>query len=112
MTFSIGRPHSRGAGYFENRVTRDSAPQKSDVLTCAHCQKVIRLHDWRDDGGWCRAEMKPLCGGKEGCAERALTHGCEPFMKKLEAFASAQLKLQAYLKRLGLEREPPRSIIT
>lgn len=110
MTFHIGSPHSRGAGYMINGVNL-TRPDEAQIHTCAHCQRLMTLKQLRDDGGWCRREMKPLCGK---CATRALTFGCEPFLKTLEAFIGSQLKRQQFLKVAGLEesRPPLRIIIT
>lgn len=75
-------------------------------MTCAHCQKVLYLHDvvgqpnWKEDGGWCRCEQKPLCGP---CADRALIYGCEPALKQVETYGNALVKYEQYLKLAGLE---------
>lgn len=106
----------KGEGYYANRVTGESKLAEAAVMTCAHCQAVLTLHsvpgqtNWKEDGGWCRAEMKPLCGP---CADRALVYGCEPFLKKLEQFTDATIKYQQFIKLAGLEPAPtPRPIIT
>lgn len=88
MTFSIGTPHRRGAGYLINGVNL-TRPFEADILTCAHCQKILLLSAWKEEGGFCRREMKPLC---LRCADRALTFGCEPFLKKLEAHTREQYR--------------------
>jgi hypothetical protein len=90
----IGTPHIRGAGYLINGVNL-TRPYEADILTCAHCQKILQLHLWKEEGGFCRREMKPLC---LHCADRALTFGCEPFMKILEAFAKEQTRLMQFHK--------------
>jgi hypothetical protein len=78
-----------GQGYLINGVN-STRPFEADVLTCAHCQKVLLYHLWREDGGFCRREMKPLCGA---CGTRALTFGCEPFLRTLENFEKEQKRL-------------------
>ncbi len=99
-----------GQGYFINHGTETYRTQEADVLTCAHCQAVLLFSSWKDDGGFCRPEMKPLCGT---CADRALIYGCEPFMKKLEAFVREQYSYSQFIKVAGLEPPaPPRPIIT
>jgi hypothetical protein len=103
MTFHIGSAHTRGAGYMINGVNL-TRPFEADMVTCAHCQKLMTLGQLRDDGGWCRREMKPLCGK---CADRALIFGCEPFLKTLERFTGEQLKLQQFRRVAGLDAPPP-----
>jgi hypothetical protein len=104
----------KGEGYFGNRVNGESSVNEAAVMTCAHCQKILYLHsvpgqpNWREDGGWCRSEMKPLCGP---CADRALTYGCEPALKKVESYGNALVKYQQYLKVAGLEPAKPAPLI-
>lgn len=100
-----------GAGYFiNNQLGPAREKQEDDVLTCAHCQAILLAHAWREEGGFCRSEMKPLC---LRCADRALVYGCEPFMKKLEGFTRSQYRYQQFLKVAGLEPPPAqRPIIT
>lgn len=88
-----------GMGYLINGVN-STRPFEADILTCAHCQAVLYLRLWREDGGFCRREMKPLCGP---CADRALQFGCEPFLKKLEAFTREQVNRAQFKKLAGLE---------
>ena len=90
----IGTPHAKGAGYLINGVNL-TRPFEADVLTCAHCQKILLLHLWKEEGGFCRREMKPLC---LACADRALMFGCEPFLKKLEQFTREQVKVTQFHK--------------
>lgn len=105
-----------GEGYFLNAEESGRHRQEAAVLSCAHCQKVLFLHDvpgqvnWRQDGGWCRREMKPLCGP---CADRALTFGCEPFIKQIEQTANLRVRLEQFHKLAGLDPPPPaRQIVT
>lgn len=90
----VGTPHTKGAGYFVNDK-EERKKQEADVQTCAHCQSVILMQLWKQDGGWCGQEMKPICGP---CATRAMTHGCEPFLKKIEKYAEAQMRFQKLIK--------------
>lgn len=79
--------------------------QEADIDTCAHCGVVLYLHPmpgktlWKEDGGFCRAEMKRLCGP---CADRALTHGCEPQMKVIERMANESIRYTQFKKLAGL----------
>lgn len=110
MTFGIGTPHTKGAGYFLNNKElglRDR--QEADVQTCSHCQGVIKMQEWKHDGAWCGKCMKPICGH---CGTRALTYGCEPFLKKIEQYAESQMRFEKFRKFAGLEPVAPQSIIT
>jgi hypothetical protein len=90
MGLIIGTPFTKGAGYFVNdKALRHKS--EADVQTCAHCQAVILMQQWRDDGAWCGKCMKPICGP---CGTRALTYGCEPFLKKIEQYAEAQMRFE------------------
>jgi len=84
----IGTPHTKGAGYFVNNQDMRSR-QEADIQTCAHCQAVIKMQEWRQKGAWCPQEHKPLC---LPCGKRAVTYGCEPFLKKLEAVFERQMR--------------------
>lgn len=107
----IGTPHTHNSGYLLND-DRNSGGKKTeaDVQTCWHCQKVINMQLWKGDGAFCRGCMKPICAA---CGDRMLVFGCEPFLKKLEAFTDSVVKYSQYLKIAGLEPvAPPSSIIT
>lgn len=104
----IGTPHTKGAGYFINDKNLRSR-QEADVQTCPHCQAVILMQQWKDDGAWCGKCMKPICGP---CGTRALTFGCEPFMKKIEQYAEAQMRFERFSKDAGLEPAAPQTIST
>lgn len=99
MTFAIGTPHARGAGYYCNDKELRTR-QEDHVQQCAHCEKVLLMTQWKEDGGWCGREMKPICGL---CADRALTFGCEPFLKKLETYATKQMQFVRFAKFAGLD---------
>lgn len=107
MPFSIGTPFSRGAGYYVNDKELRTR-QEADVATCSHCQAVILLQKWKEDGGFCSKCMHPICGP---CADRALTFGCEPFMKKLEQFAERAMRFEQFRKAAGLEPVVPSPIL-
>jgi hypothetical protein len=104
----IGTPHTKGAGYFVNDKDLRTR-QEADVQTCAHCQRILLMQKWKEEGGWCAREMKPLC---LPCADRALMFGCEPWMKQLEDFMESQMRF----KKLRITRTDtpaaPQSIIT
>lgn len=105
----------RGEGYFGSRFDGEASLDEAGVMTCAHCSCVLYLHavpgkpNWKEDGGWCPREQKPVCGH---CADRALTHGCEPALKQIEAYGESLVKYEQYLKVAGLEpAKPARSLI-
>lgn len=105
MTFSIGTPFSRGAGYLlNNQGLGASQREEADVQTCSHCQRVILMQAWKDDGGFCGRCMHPICGP---CATRALTYGCEPFLKKIEQHAERLMRFEHIRKAAGPEPEAP-----
>jgi hypothetical protein len=107
MTFHIGTPHTRGAGYLINGVNL-SRPDEADIRTCPHCQRIIRMQQWRDDGAWCNKCNAPICGNNNpACVLENKLYGCVPFLKKLEAFTGAQLKRQQFMKVAGLDAPPP-----
>lgn len=105
----IGTPHIKGSGYFLNNKDLRTK-QEADIQTCAHCQALINMQLWKDDGAWCGKEMKPLCCK---CGDRALTFGCEPFLKKIEAYAETQMRFEKFLKDAGFDAPvPPQPIFT
>jgi Zn ribbon nucleic-acid-binding protein len=102
---AIVTPHTRGAGYFLNNQNQsvNDGRQEADIATCKHCQAVIKLQLWKEDGGFCGKCMAPICGP---CADRMLTHGCEPFIKKIEAAYNNAVSLAAHRKLVGLDAPP------
>lgn len=112
MTFKIGTPHTRNAGYFLNNQGLElKHRQEDDIQTCGHCQAVIKMREWREEGAFCRGCMKPVCA--HPCGDRMLTYGCEPFLKKLERYIDATVKYEQHLKVAGLDPGgPPPPILT
>jgi hypothetical protein len=111
----IGTPHTKGAGYFCNDNTASGGiKQEGDVRTCTHCQAVIIMQDWKSldaagklGGGFCMRCNAPVCGA---CNHRMMTHGCEPFIKKIDKELDATVKLDQFRKLAGLDTpEPPRA---
>lgn len=99
---AIGTPYTRGAGYFVNNVALKNK-QEADVQLCRHCETVLLMQHWKNDGGFCGRCMAPICGP---CADRMLTYGCEPFMKKIDRAFDAAVKLKDHLKIAGLDLPP------
>lgn len=100
---SIGTPHRHNAGYFCNDVAT-SRRQEADVQICRHCEAVIKMQEWIQDGGWCSRCQSPLCNNL-ACRTETARMGCVPFIKKLEANMERAVKLEQHLKIAGLE--PP-----
>jgi|SRR5882672_10999701 len=100
MGLIIGTPHTKGAGYFVNDKNL-STRHEADVQTCAHCQAVILMQKWKEDGAWCGKCMKPICSP---CGARAVIYGCEPFLKKIEQYAEAQMRFERFAKDAGLDK--------
>lgn len=89
----LGTPYTKGAGYFlDGQKLNVSQRSEADVRTCTHCQGVIKMQEWKDKGAWCGKCFAPIC---DPCGAIAETRGCEPFMKKIEAFAEQQMRYQA-----------------
>ena len=103
----IGTPHTKGAGYFVNDKDLRSR-QEADIQTCSHCQAIIKMQEWKDDGAWCGKCMKPLC---DRCGTRALTFGCEPFLKKIEQYAEQQMRFAKIIKNSGPSEPVPQQPI-
>lgn len=100
MTFIIGTPHTKNAGYLRNDDTPSGGKlHQADVQTCWHCQKVLDMQRHAADGAICRGCAKPIC---DPCALRALTDGCVPFTKLIEmAMEKAERRAQ-YRKLIGV----------
>jgi len=109
----IGTPHTHNAGYLLNNSSDAKTRQQADIQLCTHCETVIILQKWKEDGGWCGKCMAPICGP---CADRMLTHGCEPFIRKIEAAFETAVKLKQHRRLAGLNDPPanhvPKLILT
>lgn len=84
----IGTPYTKGAGYLVNDKNLKSR-KEADIRTCTHCQYVIDMQEWKKEGAWCGKCFAPIC---KKCGERAVIHGCEPFLKKIEQYAEQQMR--------------------
>lgn len=105
MSFRIGTPHARGAGYFVNDQALRSR-QEDDVQTCPHCQRVIKMREWAAAPvqNFCLKCMRPTCDAKE-CQE------CVPFIAKIDRYFDALVKYQQHLRAAGLEPAAPKELI-
>ena len=105
MAIIIGTPHTHNAGYYRNDDRLSGGKlSEADVQTCTHCQAIIKMQEWRQEGAWCHKCSAPICSH---CGVRALTYGCEPFLEQLEKYLNSVIKFKQYLKIAGLE--PPDS---
>src|SRR6266513_2389124 len=92
MSILIGTPYTRGAGYFlNNKAEPQKNRQEADIQTCPHCQGVIKMQEWKHDGGWCSKCMRPLCNNPT-CIQETALYGCVPFTKKIEQYAEQQMR--------------------
>lgn len=107
MTFHIGTPYIKGAGYFINDKNL-STRQEADVQICSHCQAVLLMQEWKKRGAWCGKCMKPLC---LKCGKRTQVFGCETFAQKFELFNEEQSRLAAVLKEMGPDEPVPQTLI-
>ena len=109
MTFHIGAPHSHNAGYLVNNQFDKRTKLEADIQSCPHCQKVIRMDEWRKSvtQNFCLKCMKPTCDSSE-------CDLCVPFVKKLEQQMSAQMRFISLLKMAGASAPvtPPSPIYT
>lgn len=110
MTFFIGTPHSKGAGYYVNGLNLNvSQRQEADIRTCTHCERIIDLTLWKSKGAWCNRCAAPICFN---CGTRMKLYGCENFLRRLEAFTATQIKYEKYLVEAGfIAPVPPQPII-
>lgn len=96
----IGTPHTKGAGYYKNDDTASGGKKsEADIRTCTHCQAVIKMQEWKEDGGFCGKCMAPICSF---CADKMQTRGCEPFMQQLEKLVDANYRFRQIRKLAGL----------
>lgn len=103
MTFKIITPHTKGAGYYKNDDTPSGGKiTEADIRTCTHCQAIIKMQDWKEDGNFCGKCMAPVC---HSCGDRMETMGCEPFIKRLEEALEGNYRKAQFRKIAGLEGE-------
>jgi hypothetical protein len=110
VTFIIGTPHAKGAGYFINNKNLGvgHGREEADIRTCVHCQAIIKMQEWRHDGAWCNRCNAPICGNNNPlCVAENKAFGCVPFLKKLEMFTRGQVSLTMFKRLAGLDSPPP-----
>lgn len=55
--------------------------QEFDTISCSHCQKVMDVKVWKDEGPWCYCCGHAIC---LPCLKINRQTGCVPFMKMVE----------------------------
>ena len=104
MTFIIGTPHTKNAGHLiAQSGGYRSVTEECDIRTCTHCQKVLKMNLWKEDGGWCSKCNAPICGP---CADNMLLRGCEPWTKQIDQAFDQAVKLDQFRKLAGLDQPP------
>ena len=106
MSFIIGTPHTHGAGNLDMRTGGERSRHiEDDIRTCPHCQGVIRLSKWKEQGGWCAKCQAPLCDNPD-CIKKTAALGCVPFTQALEREWEMAGKLKHFRKLAGLDPQP------
>ncbi len=95
----IGTAYTKGAGYFRN-YDPDKGTDEADIRTCTHCQAIIKMQQWRDEGAWCSKCFAPIC---VHCGAQAVIYGCVPFNKRIEQFLERDATLQQHMRVAGLD---------
>jgi ssDNA-binding Zn-finger/Zn-ribbon topoisomerase 1 len=101
----ITTPHTKGAGYFLNNSS-GVRKQEADIRICPHCETVIMLQKWKENGSWCHKCMAPTCADGTQCAKDTEKFGCVPFIKKIEEAFEDVVKLRQHRKMVGLDESP------
>lgn len=73
---------------------------EADMLGCSHCQRLMKSHLWKDDGGFCHSCDAPVCGP---CADKIPQHGCAVFMRVLETELERHYRRQQNSRLMGLD---------
>ena len=106
MTFIVGTPHTHNAGYLLNNQNFATAKrEEADIRTCTHCQAVIKMQEWKEDGAWCGKCNTPVCSGG-ACGRYFEHHGCRPYLKFLEQLIGDEYQLQQFRRLAGLDAQP------
>lgn len=103
----IGKLNSiaNGCGYlFSDNRCSGHGLQEADITCCNHCQKILYLKTWRDDGGWCGQCSQPVCSQ---CADEMVKSpedggGCRPFIKQVEENLNKAYHESQVRRMLGL----------
>lgn len=97
MTFIIGTPHTKGAGYYN--AYGPGQKERDDVQTCPHCQQVLKMREWKvaPVQNFCNKCMKPTCSDAE-CVQ-----DCYPYVKRAEDQIAAIEKRLGFCRAAGLE---------
>lgn len=64
---------------------------EADTISCSHCQKVMTMKHWKEEGPWCYKCGHGIC---LQCLERSRVNGCVPFMQQVERQLSRRRLLE------------------
>lgn len=96
----IGTPHVHNSGYYRNDDTCSGGKKvEADIQSCSHCQAVIKMQSWKEEGDWCSRCSKPIC---KACGEDLALNGCRPFLQKLEQSLERDFHRAQFRKLAGL----------
>lgn len=102
----IGTPHTHNAGYLlRNQDLSLAKRQEADIQCCKHCQAVIKMQEWREDGAWCSKCQSPVCARGE-CAVKTEKFGCLPYIAYIERLIEDEVTLNQYRKMVGIDTPP------
>jgi hypothetical protein len=88
VSFRIGTPFSRGAGYFlNNKGLGHAQHEEDDVQSCPHCQGLIKMREWKASSvqNFCMKCMKPTCDSPN-------CQNCVPFGRTLDEVVKSRFK--------------------
>ena len=87
----------RGYLQQDNRASGGGV-EEADVWTCSHCQAIILVNKWKQEGGFCHSCDKPICFT---CFEKAKVEGCVPWRKKVDSALENRYRMEQNAKILG-----------
>ena len=94
-----------GAGYLLIDNTASGGVKiEDDIFTCGHCEKVLRLSQWKEEGGFCgRCQSRICCNPADpahSCAHRMDVYGCEVFKRQIDRILDDNHRRAQNLKAL------------
>jgi hypothetical protein len=101
MGFIIGTPHTHNSGYLHTNQEPGRKEKEADIQICSHCEAVIEMQKWRDNGAWCSKCGKPVCADGTACAATTAKVGCVPYVKKLEQLLESNEQRRQLRRLLG-----------
>jgi len=64
---------------------------EADTVSCSHCQRVMTVQHWKQEGPWCYCCAHAIC---LPCLAINRKTGCVPFMKQVDLALRRQKLLQ------------------